>query len=195
MVETEAVRARAMNELLVNISSELADRVSEKTGIRVAPAGDPLNPTPSAPTPSGPLKADAAELSSPALSMNKRADSIKGRKVAILIDDGVDAGMLEEITSALEDEDAVFDIIGPHAGHVAGADGERIKVNKAAPNAPSVLYDAAILPGGSRRARSVAARPRVSRRGLLARQAARLLRRRPAPPRGRATSGRRRRRP
>ena len=29
--------------------------------------------------------------------------------------------MLEEITSALEDEDAVFDIIGPHAGHVAGA--------------------------------------------------------------------------
>jgi catalase len=81
--------------------------------------------------------------------MNKRADGIKGRKVAILIDDGVDAGMLDEITSALEDGEAIFDLIAPQAGHVEGADGESVKVNKAAPNAPSVLYDAAILPGGS----------------------------------------------
>ena len=149
MVETEAVRDRAMNELLVNIASDLAQRVSDKTGIRVAPARDANNPTPSAPTPSGPLDPRASELRSPALSMNKRAKSVKGRKVAILIDDGVDSGMLGEITAALADEEAIFDLIAPRAGAVAGDDGNSVKVNKAAPNAPSVLYDAAILPGGS----------------------------------------------
>ena len=81
--------------------------------------------------------------------MNKRAESAKGRKIAILIDDGVDAGMLKEIASALADAEALFDLIAPHAGHVAADNGEPVKVNKAAPNAPSVLYDAAILPGGS----------------------------------------------
>ena len=38
MVETEAVRERAMNELLANISPDLAERVAAQTGIRVAPA-------------------------------------------------------------------------------------------------------------------------------------------------------------
>ena len=136
MVETEAVRERAMNELLVNISQDLAERVSAKTGLRVAPAGDPQNPTPSAPTPAGPINPGAGELRSPALSMNKRAESAKGRKIAILIDDGVDAGMLKEIAAALADAEALFDLIAPHAGHVAADNGEPFKVNKAAPNAP-----------------------------------------------------------
>jgi catalase len=149
MVETEAVRERAMNELLANISPDLAERVAAQTGIRVAP-GDPQNPTPSAPTPSGPLNPQANELSSPALSMNKRAESIKGRKVAILIDDGVDETMLDVITAALEEQQALFDFIAPHAGHVTAKGGANVKINKAAPNAPSVLYDAAIVPGGTR---------------------------------------------
>ena len=149
MVETEAVRERAMKELLANISPDLAERVAAQTGIRVAPGGDPQNPTPSAPTPSGPLNPQANELSSPALSMNKRAESIKGRKVAILIDDGVDETMLDAITTALEEQHALFDFVAPHAGHVTAKGGASVKINKAAPNAPSVLYDAAIVPGGT----------------------------------------------
>ena len=147
MVENEAVRDRAMNELLANISPDLAGRVSKQTGTPVRP-GDPKNPTPSAPTPAGPLNPDADKLRSPALSMDKRAESIKGRKVAILIDDGVDAGMLDQISARLEDEEATFDLIAPHAGEVTTGSGDPIRVNKAAPNAPSVLYDAAIVPGG-----------------------------------------------
>jgi catalase len=157
MVETEAVRERAMNELIANISPDLAARVSLKTGIEVKP-NDPRNPTPSAPSPSGPLDPHASELRSPALSMNKRADSIRGRKVAILIDEGVDAGMLEEIEAALEAEDAVFDLIAPNAGQVVTNEGKPMRVNKAAPNAPSVLYDAAIVPGGKHADRMVASK-------------------------------------
>ena len=154
MVETEEVRDRAMNELIANISPDLAARVSMQTGIAVEPH-DPQNPTPSAPTPSGPLDPNAGELRSPALTMDKRADSVKGRKIAILIDEGVDGDMLEEIKSALAAEEAVFDLIAPHAGSVADASGKPVKVNKAAPNAPSVLYDAAIVPGGGHAERMV----------------------------------------
>ena len=82
--------------------------------------------------------------------MNKRAESIKGRKVAVLIDDGVDETMLDAITTALEEQHALFDFIAPHAGHVTAKGGASVKINKAAPNAPSVLYDAAIVPGGTR---------------------------------------------
>ena len=77
--------------------------------------------------------------------MNKRAESIKGRKVAVLIDDGVDETMLDAITTALEEQHALFDFVAPHAGHVTAKGGASVKINKAAPNAPSVLYDAAII--------------------------------------------------
>ena len=65
MVETEAVRERAMKELLANISPDLAERVPARTGIHMAPGGDPQNPTPSAPTPSGPLNPQENGLGSP----------------------------------------------------------------------------------------------------------------------------------
>jgi catalase len=154
MVENEAVRARAMSELLVNISPDLAERVSAQTGIEAGPP-HPQNPTPSAPTPSAPLDPKAADLRSPALSMDKRADGIKGRKIAILVDDGVDGAMLQKIRSALESEGAVFDLIAPHAGEIQDSKGKSVKVNKAAPNAPSVLYDAAIVPDGDHADRTV----------------------------------------
>lgn len=147
MVETEAVRQRAMDELLVNIAEDLAERVGAQTGLKPG-RRNPDNPTPSAPTPSAPLDPKAHELRSPALSMNKRADAVKGRKVAILVGDGVDGDMVATITEALADEGAVFDLIAPHAGAVSTSAGKPLAVNKAAPNAPSVLYDAAIVPGG-----------------------------------------------
>ena len=63
-VENEEVRHHVMNELLVNIADALAEGVSAKTGIAVAPVGTDKNPTPSAPSPSGPLKPKAKSLKS-----------------------------------------------------------------------------------------------------------------------------------
>jgi catalase len=148
-VESEEVRHHVMNELLVNIADALAEAVSTQTGIQIAPVGTPKNPTPSAPTPSGPLRPEAKDLSSPALSQDKPGDTIKGRKIAILGGDGVDAKQLEAVKDALMAQEALVELIAAHAGIITDSAGNPQKVNRAAPNAPSVIYDAVVVLGGS----------------------------------------------
>jgi catalase len=148
-VESEEVRHHVMNELLVNIADALAEAVSAQTGIKIAPFGTPKNPTPSAPTPSGPLRPEAKDLSSPALSQDKPGDTIKGRKVAVLGGDGVNAEHFEAVKDALIAQDALVELIAAHAGMIIDSAGKPQKVNRAAPNAPSVIYDAVVVPGGS----------------------------------------------
>jgi catalase len=148
-VVDEGVRNRTMNEILVNIHPDLAEMVSGATGIAVAPAGTPDAPTPSAPTPSGPLLKDAAKLSSPALSMDKAPPppSLIGRKVAVLLGDGVDAKEVQAALAVFAKAGLVAETIGPHGGTVTTS-GKSMKVNRAAPNAPSVVYDAVFVPAG-----------------------------------------------
>jgi catalase len=148
-VESEEVRHHVMNELLVNIADALAEAVSAQTGIMVSPVGTPNKPTPSAPTPSGPLRPQAKRLSSPALSQDKSGDTIRGRKIALLGGDGVDAKQLKAAKDALTAEGAVFELIAAHAGTIADSAGKAQKVNRAAPNAPSVVYDGVVVLGGA----------------------------------------------
>ena len=148
-VVDEGVRNRTMNEILVNIAPDLAEMVSGATGIAVAPAGTPEAPTPSAPTPSGPLHKDAGKLKSPALSMDKAPPppSLVGRKVAVLVGDGVDAKEVQAALATFAETGLVAETIGPHGGSVATS-AKPMKVNRAAPNAPSVVYDAVFVPAG-----------------------------------------------
>ena len=148
-VENEEVRHHVMNELLVNVADQLAEAVSLQTGIAIAPVGTPDNPAPSAPTPSGPLRADAKDLSSPALSMDKPCDNIIGRKIALLGGDGMDAAQLKDVMTILTKQDAVVELIAAHAGHINDSKDKPHKVNRAAPNAPSVVYDGVIVLGGA----------------------------------------------
>jgi len=148
-VESEEVRHHVMNELLVNIADPLAAAVSAQTGIEIAPVGTPENPTPSAPTPSAPLRPKAKDLSSPALSQDKPGDTIRGRKIAILGGDGIDAKQLKAATDALMAQEALVELIAAHAGMIADSEGNPQKVSRAAPNAPSVIYDAVVVLGGS----------------------------------------------
>jgi catalase len=148
-VESEEVRHHVMNEVLVNIADPLAAAVSAQTGIEIAPVGTPENPTPSAPTPSGPLRPEAKDLSSRALSQDKPNDTIKGRKIAILGGDGVDAKQLGAVQDALMAQEALVELIADHAGMITDSAGKPQKVNRAAPNAPSVIYDAVVVLGGS----------------------------------------------
>jgi catalase len=148
-VESEEVRHHVMNELLVNIADALAEAVSVQTGIKIAPVGTLENPTPSAPTPSGPLRPEAKDLSSAALSQDKPGDTIKGRKIAILGGDGVNAEQLEAMKNALMAQEALVELIAAHAGMITDSAGKPQKVNRAAPNAPSVIYDAVVVLGGS----------------------------------------------
>jgi catalase len=148
-VVDQGVRSRMMNELLCNISEQLATLVSAATGIPLKPAGTPQAPTPSAPTPSGPLKPEAATLQSPALSMDRPPPMVKGRKIAILTADGVNAKQVQAIVTALAGAGQVPELIGPTAGAIMDDAGQPLAVNRAAPNAPSVIYDAVLVPPGA----------------------------------------------
>ncbi len=85
---------------------------------------------------------------SPALSMDKPADGIKGRKIAILAADGVDAKQVAQMKAALAAEGALCEVIARFAGTVDAQGGKALAVDKPAPNAPSVVYDAVFIPGG-----------------------------------------------
>jgi len=148
MVVDEGVRNRVMNELLCNISPQLAQMVSGQTGIEVAPAGSPQAPTPSAPSPSGPLNRKAGELRSPTLSMDRPPPMVRGRKIAILVGNGVDAGVVRSMAGDIAKAGQLTELIGPNAGAVIDATGKPLPVNRAAPNAPSVIYDAVLVPPG-----------------------------------------------
>lgn len=148
MVVDEGVRNRVMNELLCNISPQLAQMVSGQTGIEVAPAGSPQAPTPSAPSPSGPLNLNAGELRSPALSMDRPPPMVRGRKIAVLVGNGVDAGVVRSMAGDIAKAGQLTELIGPNAGAVIDATGKPLPVNRAAPNAPSVIYDAVLVPPG-----------------------------------------------
>src|ERR1700722_5956003 len=147
-VENEEVRAHVMNELLVNVADELAQLVSAQTGIAVAPMGTPKAPTPSAPDPAGPLRPEPRDAMSPALSLDKPAKAIKGRKIALLAGDGVAAAQLGEMKKALLAQGCVVELIAAHAGVITDSAGKAQKVNRAAPNAPSVIYDGVVVLGG-----------------------------------------------
>src|SRR5262249_3909743 len=85
---------------------------------------------------------------SPALSMDRPPPSPKGRKVAILTGSKVNPRDLDSVIASLAKVGLVSETIGAHAGAVEMS-GKPFKVNRAAPNAPSVIYDAVLVPPGA----------------------------------------------
>ncbi|NGN68860.1 catalase [Streptomyces sp. A7024] len=87
---------------------------------------------------------------SPALSQTRLRGpgSIRTRKIAVLVADGVDTAQVTAVRDALAGHGALVEAIAPQDGTVAGADGERHAVDRALPTVASVLYDAVLVPGG-----------------------------------------------
>ncbi|MGI8485719.1 MAG: DJ-1/PfpI family protein, partial [Thermomicrobiales bacterium] len=100
--------------------------------------------------------------SSPALSMEQPSqDSIKSRKVAILVADGVDAADVNAVKTALTAQGAVCEVIAKSLGSVSGANGATVSVDKSAITTDSVMYDAVFVPGGARSADALTAMPKA----------------------------------
>ncbi len=125
------VRERQI-EQLNHIDHELAVAVAEGVGVK-------------APTDPGTLNHGR---SSPALSQaNTTFDSVRSRKVAILVADGVD-GSATALAQQLREWGAMSELLAPAAGAVRGEDGADVAVDRAINTMASVLYDAVIVPGG-----------------------------------------------
>ncbi|MES0196067.1 catalase [Mesorhizobium sp. M0011] len=133
-VQAPAIRDRMVSHLL-NIDETLATTVADKLGIRDMP-----EPAEAAVPPRDDLPP------SPALSIIQNGpDSFEGRKVGVMLSDGADVALFEELRSAIEAEGAVMEVIAPKVGGVEAADGTHIEARHMIDGGPSVLFDAVVL--------------------------------------------------
>lgn len=145
-VEREHIRAREVNEILANIDLQLAAAVAANLGL----------PAPKA----GTVKVKGSQLKqSPALSqMNHLGDvGIKGRKIAVLVADGVDGGSVDHWRKALEAHSARILVLGPTSAPVKTADGQMLAVDASMEGMPSVMFDGVVVPGGKKALDALAA--------------------------------------
>lgn len=135
-VETPVIRERMVAHLL-NIDQGLAKSVAQALGLDGLP-----KPAPAAIAPRRDLEP------SPALSIiGNGPQRFEGRKLGILVTDGVDAAVLKGLIKALKSEKAVHEIVAPKVGGVTASDGGKIAADQMLAGGPSVLYDAvALLP-------------------------------------------------
>ncbi|MEW9614391.1 catalase C [Shinella sp. S4-D37] len=133
-VETPVIRERMVSHLL-NIDETLATTVAQKLGFRSMPKpADAAVPT----------RQDLEP--SPALSIFANGPKrFEGRKLGILVTDGVDAGLLNGLMAAITKEKAVCELIAPKVGGVTAADGSWIEAHHMIGGGPSVLFDAVTL--------------------------------------------------
>jgi catalase len=133
-MEIPAIRERMVSHLL-NIDETLAATVAQKLGFQAMPKpADAAMPTRQDLDPS------------PALSIVERGRKrFEGRKLGILVTDGVDAKLLKGLTSAITKEKAVFEIIAPKVGGVTASDGSWVEAQHMIDGGPSVLFDAVAL--------------------------------------------------
>ena len=135
-VETPKIRARIVSHLL-NIDPDLAKQVADGLRLKEMPApADAARPTRQDLNPS------------PALSILLNCPkSFIGRKLGVLVTDGVDMEILSALRDAVKAEGAQVEIVAPHIGGVEASDGSWIEAKQKIDGGPSVLYDAvALLP-------------------------------------------------
>ncbi|TBW40361.1 catalase [Siculibacillus lacustris] len=128
-VNLARVPARMVGNLL-NVDADLAARVAAGLGIPL-PAANP------------PARAPIDLEPSPALSIQANAvETLKGRKVGLLIADGSDAATLDVLIDAIEDAGGVAFVVAPRVHGVTLSDGTTAAVDGQLLGSPSVLFDA-----------------------------------------------------
>ncbi len=154
-LETPAIRERMLG-LLAQVNKDLANSVAEGLGLSVpAKLDKPMNmsiPADGDPRKFQPKRVPQAIEISPTLSQvnnpNFPNDTIKTRKVAVLLADGFDDAAVAEMNKALLTAGAAPKTVAPRLGVVTGANGEKLKVDFSFLTGSSVLFDAVYIPGG-----------------------------------------------
>ncbi len=152
-VKTEEIRIRMLG-LLSQVDKNLAASVATNLGTTVPEKLDqPINHSFGAdadPKDYQPVSIKQPIEKSEALSMaHTKKDSIKTRKIAILIADGSDEKAVESMQEALITAGATVQLIAPKLGMIKGAHGGSLKSDQSFLTAASVLFDAVYVPGGA----------------------------------------------
>jgi catalase len=133
-VETLQIRVRMVSHLL-NIDQDLAKQVADGLRLKEMPRpADAARPT----------RQDLQK--SPALSILLNGpNSFKGRKMGVLVTDGVNIDLFKALKTALEEEGALLEVVALRVGGVEASDGSWIDAVQKIDGGPSVLYDAVAL--------------------------------------------------
>ena len=138
-VQVPAIRERVV-AMLRNVDAGLAEKLAAELGMELPEA-----------LPKALKRPNKPEIErSPALSLFARPGdgSIRTRRIAILVADGVDGEAAQALHDGLEREGAVPRFVGVRLGSLQTADGEPLDVEVTLETMPSVLFDAVALPGG-----------------------------------------------
>ena len=133
-VETLAIRARMVSHLR-NVDDGLAKKVAD--GLRLKELPERCRAGPAGRTDLQP---------SPALSiLANPPGTFKGRKLGVLVSDGVDAALLKAVQGAFQQEGAVVKLVAPMVGGVEASDGSWIAADEKIDGGPSVVFDAVAI--------------------------------------------------
>ena len=120
-------------------SAERRRRAGEKGGRRAAPEG-------TAETGRAGATSVMDLKPSPALSIVANAPgTFKGRKLGVLVSDGVDAELLKAVQAAFKQEGAMVKLVAPMVGGVEASDGSWIEADEKIDGGPSVVFDAVAM--------------------------------------------------
>jgi len=133
-VTIDAIRTRTLSNL-VNVDPDLAKRVAVGLNVDLPKASAPAAPVQDM-DPSLALRIIGGEL---------ELDTLKGRKVGVLIADGSDAKAIKALTKAITAEGAKAVIIAPKAGGAKLSDGSLLKADGQLAGTPSVTVDAVAI--------------------------------------------------
>ena len=83
---------------------------------------------------------------SPALSLLAKAKpTLEGRKIGVLLSDGYEPAIVDQLQASAEAEGAVLELIGPHIGEVKSNSHIAINPQHAIAGAPSVFFDTVVV--------------------------------------------------
>jgi putative intracellular protease/amidase len=153
-VESKAIRRR-MVDVLTNVDADLAKRVADGLGLAVDDV-EAANKRLHADwhkygvtSPPQGARASYEGVLAPELSMAETVkDTIKTRKIAILVADGVAGEDVDAFVAAIKAAGGTPEVIAPTLAAVSRTDGKTLVPDKALPTVMSVLYDAVFVPGG-----------------------------------------------
>jgi catalase len=161
-VEAIAIRQRMLG-IISLVDESLASAIGANLGLKVLAPEKPINksvPADGNQKDYEPVEVDAEIEVSPSLSMsNTIKNTIKGRKIAFLAADGVDADAISQMKAALEAEGAKVEIVAPRQGALNGANKAKQQADQSFLTSASVLYDAVYIPGGDKHLATLAADP------------------------------------
>jgi catalase len=138
-VQTAAIRRRVVAQLR-NVDAGLAQAVANGLGLTDLP--DPL------PTVIPPVTPEVERSSALSLLARPGDGSVATRRIALIVADGMNTASMAEIYAELAEAGAAPRYVGRRLGMVRGDGGDPLPVEVTFEAAPSVLWDAMVLPSG-----------------------------------------------